>query len=136
MRIFAIDYVSARFPKLPKDSFDLAVKVYTGRTNIYMAAKSVGMDYAMIPFTGIPAVKMPTWNEYLRNRGLNANETNGDKEQESREACSVSTSGVYSDIFAAIVGMIHREQVLVHFISVHPSTHEQTIGCLEGAKIP
>lgn len=114
LRIFSIDYVSARFPRLPRDSFELAVKVYTSRTNIYAAAKSVGMEYALVSFTGIPAVKMPTLEEHLRSlRPVEEEEATRDDDETgpASDALAVSTSSFYSDIFAAIVGMIHKEQV-------------------------
>lgn len=99
------DYVKARFAKLPIDSHELAVKIYTAKRNLSLIAKSTGIEYAIIKFTGVPNIVMPKFKEYCNSK-------EGDDQQLAGE------SKVYSDIFCALLGVLLREKVYFYFAHI------------------
>lgn len=98
--IFVRDYVTARFARLPKDSTELAVKVYTTPSNVAAMARSTGIEYALIEFEGIPNITMPTLQEHV-------NKFSPD------QTINFKPTAVYSDIFMALLGVVFKEKV--HF---------------------
>src|ERR1700733_8462856 len=59
LAIFAYEYVSCRFPKLPRDSLDAAAQIYTTAANVSAVARFIGLEFAIVPFSGIPSIKKP-----------------------------------------------------------------------------
>lgn len=62
---FVREYVQCRFPRLPKDSRTLAFSIYEADKNLAAIAKSIGLEYSLIRFQGIPRIKMLSLQEYL-----------------------------------------------------------------------
>lgn len=101
MEIFTKDYISARFAKLPKDSKELAIKVYLSPKNISIVAKSVGIEFALIDFTGVPNITMP--NLHLHAKKFTSNENSPTN--------IINPTQVYAEIFQALVGLIFSKKV-------------------------
>jgi hypothetical protein len=96
--IFVRDYVAARFARLPKDSTELAVKVYTAPSNVAAVARSTGIEYALIEFEGIPNITMPTLQAYVNRFSPD-------------QTINFKPTTVYSGVFAALVGVVFQEKV-------------------------
>ncbi|PJF16452.1 Ribonuclease III [Paramicrosporidium saccamoebae] len=108
--IFVRDYVAARFARLPKDSTELAVQVYTTPSNVSAIARSTGIEYALIEFEGIPNISMPTLQAYV-------NKSSPDR------AVNFKPTSVYSDIFMALLGVVFKEKLahaMQHFHRTEP----------------
>lgn len=62
---FVHEYVQCRFPRLPKASRDLATAVYGADKNLAVVGRSIGLEYSLIRFQGIPHIQMLPMQEYL-----------------------------------------------------------------------
>ena len=92
--IFAKEYVQARFPRLPRDSHEMATQIYAAPKNVAVIARSLGLEYALIPFSGIPSIKMPTINAHLDSIGA-----------------TIKPAQLYCEVMQAIVGLILTQKV-------------------------
>ena len=66
--LFVSEYITARFPRLPEDSKQVALAVYSECSNVAAAARSFGIEYAIIPFIGIPQIAHPRLIDYVKQR--------------------------------------------------------------------
>lgn len=98
--IFAKDYVTARFARLPRDSKELAVKVYTTNKNLAAVAKSVGIEYAIIEFTGIPCKMMSSLEEYLNKM----------RDERDSKVADIRPTAIYSEIFQSLIGICFTQK--------------------------
>lgn len=119
LEVLAKDYIRARWPKLPNDGMELAFKIYTSPGNICTIAKSVGMDYAVIEFGGIPSITRPTLQAYISkgnkisenpDESIEPHARGENKERAPGLDAMPSPSEVYSKIFRAILAMIFEKQ--------------------------
>lgn len=70
LKYFVEEYVRYRFPKLPRDSRQLAHTVYTCSKNLAAVARGVGLEYALVKFRGVPHIHMPVMSPKTSNRVL------------------------------------------------------------------
>lgn len=68
LHFFVGEYVRTRFPKLPKESRKLARSVYTAKENLYVIAKSIGLEYAILSFEGLPHVHLQPIGRLLNDQ--------------------------------------------------------------------
>jgi len=101
------DYVTVRFPRLPRDSHELAVAIYLSDKNLSTIAMSTGVEFAVIPFSGIPRIDMPTLEAYCNSSA----EKSSDAGKEPPQISSVRQTEVYAAIFKAVLGVIFSERV-------------------------
>lgn len=114
LSLLAKDYVVARFPCLPRDSRELALQVYTTDRNLCAVARSVGIEYAVIDFTGIPRIQMPTLEAHCNRRGRNRGskpEREIEREEEETSVGVIHPAVIYAEIFRALVGVSFTERV-------------------------
>lgn len=79
LELFSTEYVKFRFPRLPEDSFKLAKEIYMAPRNLAVIGKSFGLDFALVPFRGIPQIVKPSIEEYLNEDLLSKRHRYGKK---------------------------------------------------------
>lgn len=90
LHFFVGEYIQSRFPRLPKESRNLAKAIYTSKENLYLIAKSIGLEYAIIHFEGLPHVHMQPIDKLLRKERSNITQ-------------------VLSETFLALLGLCYEE---------------------------
>lgn len=104
LSLLAEDYIVSRFPRLPSDSRELALQVYTTDRNLCAVARSMGIEYAVIDFTGIPRTQLPALEAHCNRRGREAD--GGESPVKA-----IHPTVIYAEIFRALVGVLFVERV-------------------------
>lgn len=94
LNYFVEEYVRYRFPKLPRDSRQLAHSVYTCSKNLATVARGFGLEFALVKFEGLPHVHMSKLEDHIRPRTKKA-----------------SANQVLEEILLALLGLIAKNDL-------------------------
>lgn len=91
---FVAEYVSGRFPRLPRDSRSLARTVYSCPQNLAVVARSIGLEFTLVDFEGLPHVQMPSVAQQLAKA----------------KATDISPTALLAETLLAVLGQIAKQE--------------------------
>lgn len=100
LNYFVEEYVRYRFPKLPRDSRQLAHTIYTCSKNLAAVARGFGLEYALVKFEGLPHVHMSTLDQFIQEM------------RKKEPGLSLKTSNqVLEETLLALLGLIAKNDL-------------------------
>ncbi len=133
---FVGEYVRARLPRLPPSSAQLALQAYCNERSLAALCKSLGIDFALLPFVGTPRISLPALHavlvpagaavappagEYAVDAFTDGALSRGSTDSNDRNRTSAvrsrllppskndRTNAIYASIFKALLGAAFRD---------------------------